>query len=689
MDYRISAIRPLCFALIAAVLTTAALRASPLPQISEWRRLEPQFSELFDSLTMMNNGGIAAGVRGDGLVIRRPGGEWAAVSPQLWPGIVFGHVVAVDGVPGLVLASVTLGDAVHHGCVFRSTDWGETWDLIDPDPGADSDAYYRMGYSQADPSRIYLGAYEDLWASGDGGLTWSSIHPNTPQGIIFTDVAVHPLSADVILAGARGSIKGVFRSNDGGTSWGRVDSALHVTSIEWDPRDPDLVIAVGTTDNFKTRILRSADGGLTWTLLDQPKIRGPVEFVGLPNAAVAQGVALPDGNGAFYATLNGGLNWHLVKEFTSPGGKIMAWDATFFQGAGVLAVALDRNGVFCSIDNGTTWNPYGPSRGRVVVVEADPYRSGRWFVGTDDYLFVEMAGPGHRFLSEDAGLTWRDMEGSWPGQGQVTAALFSPADPQELHVGSDYIAGTLAYTPDGGSTWNQCQQGMPRPHCVIRSPHDPERLYAGHDRSLTVPAIDPGLWTRDSSWTWTRLWQSPHPVQDVIVGPASSQVLLAALGESSLTGMALPGGGLYGSADGGLTWTAHPAFDGTHVSFLRPVPGMPGFIWMGTLYDPNSGRIYLTVDNAATWIDMSTALPFEARDMVLLKGTPGRLFAATDNGVWESSDWGRSWAERNLGLLGAGAGNDLLSLDAHSIAADEPAGTLLVGTSAGAFCAQY
>ncbi len=648
---------------------------------NDWIRLHPQISERISSVILMNNGGMAAGVQGDGLLVRRPGGQWAATSPDHFPGIQFSHVAAVDPIPGLVLATTSVGDSIGNGWLYRSIDYGETWDQIDPAPLAPVDAYYRIGYSRANPMRIYMGAFEDIWASNDAGVTWTSIHPVFPDRIIFTDVAVHPADADSILAGARGDYPGIFQSLDGGQSWSRVHSEIHVTAIEWDPLDPNLVIATGSTAGFKNRVVRSMDGGLTWTVQVQTAITGPVEFVGLPGTAVARGVTAPDQNGALYATLNGGLTWFLVKEFT--GSSLTSFDAKVVFGRLALCAAIDRYGVYFSLDQAATWSYAGPSRGRVVEVEADPYRPGRWFAGTDDSISVFMAGQGHRLLSDDGGRSWQELGDEYPACGQVTCALFSPTDPLEIHTGSDYVAGCLSYTLDGGITWDKYAESMPRPHCVVRSPANAEILFMGHDRSLSYPTIDCGLWSRDPAWTWTKLWQPPHPVQELAFDAAVSTTLFAALGETDLYAEPVPGGALFKSLDAGITWSEVAFFSGKHVAWVRVVPGRTGHFWAGTLF---GGGVFKTEDGGLNWKDMSAALHFkEARDVVFLETQPGWCFAATDAGVLESGDFGATWQVRNNGLLLTGTGNDLLSLDTHSIAADEQTGRLIVGTTAGIF----
>ena len=198
------------------------------------------------------------------------------------------------------------------------------------------------------------------------------------------------------------------------------------------------------------------------------------------------------------------------------------------------------------------------------------------------------------------------------------------------------------------------------------------------------------MWRRDQEGNWENIWESPHPVQDIWASPLDPGVLLAALGETSNVADPAPGGGLYRSNDGGYSWSEDPFFTNLHVSWIRQVSGDPDPLWVGTLFDTYGGGVYLTVNGGADWSDVSSSFfYYTVRDLLFLEEIPGRCVAATDRGVLESSDGGDTWHESNDGLLVSGTGNDLLSLDAFSIDADELTGRIAVGTRVGIFGSTY
>ena len=104
------------------------------------------------------------------------------------------------------------------------------------------------------------------------GQTYGS-GPGSRPGVTgrISAIAVDPRSPNHILIGAAGG--GVWQTQDGGASWRpRTDAqpSLATGAIAFDPAHPDTVYAGTGEGNFFRRLgaglLRSSDGGVTWTL---------------------------------------------------------------------------------------------------------------------------------------------------------------------------------------------------------------------------------------------------------------------------------------------------------------------------------------------------------------------------------------------------------------------------------------
>src|SRR5260370_2345083 len=76
------------------------------------------------------------------------------------------------------------------------------------------------------------------WVSADGGESWRQVRTGLWSESRVFGFAVHPKQPRTILAGAD---DGIYRTDDGGEHFERLDSpmnALHVWKVAFDPTDP-------------------------------------------------------------------------------------------------------------------------------------------------------------------------------------------------------------------------------------------------------------------------------------------------------------------------------------------------------------------------------------------------------------------------------------------------------------------
>jgi len=134
---------------------------------------------------------------------------------------------------------------------------------------------------------------------------------------------VHALAIDGegrrLLLGAH---TGLFRSEDGGTSWQPVAlSATHahldVMAIAPDPKDP-LSIFVGT---HEAGAFKSTDGGATWTTVNTGLAGLDVHGLVIdPTATGKLHAAVREKGEGIYRTTDGGAKWTRVDD--GPGGEV-------------------------------------------------------------------------------------------------------------------------------------------------------------------------------------------------------------------------------------------------------------------------------------------------------------------------------------------------------------------------------
>lgn len=166
---------------------------------------------------------------------------------------------------GSVLAALTDGIAVgtEGGCVWARAAELAGREVID------------LSVRRGDPSHVVAvaaGTRHGLWASRDGGATWTSAGTPLPEGFLARTVDVAPSDPRRVyvsgLASEGGSVKGVIaRSADGGETWQTAAVPGSTTSREpyiagVDPRDADvLYVRIASAPG---RLFVSTDGGATF-----------------------------------------------------------------------------------------------------------------------------------------------------------------------------------------------------------------------------------------------------------------------------------------------------------------------------------------------------------------------------------------------------------------------------------------
>ena len=176
-------------------------------------------------------------------------------------------------------------------------------------------------------------------------------------------VAVDPRNANVVYLGANGG--GVWKTTDGGQTWTPLTDnqpSLEIGALALDPTNPDIVYA-GTTfsnaffGNMGAGILKSSDGGSTWTVLPGPLPTGPgleayVQWLAVSpsNGNVVLAVDASTQGAAVYRSADGGNTWKQV--LASSG--VYSGQVVFDPSNGNIAYAT-LGGVYKSTDGGNTW----------------------------------------------------------------------------------------------------------------------------------------------------------------------------------------------------------------------------------------------------------------------------------------------------------------------------------------------
>ncbi|HKQ71025.1 MAG TPA: hypothetical protein VJT73_16880, partial [Polyangiaceae bacterium] len=286
-----------------------------------------------------------------------------------------------------------------------------------------------------DPAR--LDVETDLGSNPDGFLAapplatsqWQFIGPSKlPLSGRVNGVAYAPSNASIrYLASATG---GVWKTTNGGTTWvpkSDMLSTLETTSVAVHPTDPDTVY-VGTGDfdgqrpRYSLGIIKSTDGGNTWTQLDLPSsdlyatsngIRAIVIDPENPQIVTATSGNGVNGLGYIWRTTDGGTSWSAfspgVWSDLEIGARETATGIRYYY-----AVRWDESGVWRSADRGASWTKLAPSPLNYTLnppITRAPVEVAASRVNPRNvYVVADLSDGGvHLYGSTDAGQTFTEI----------------------------------------------------------------------------------------------------------------------------------------------------------------------------------------------------------------------------------------------------------------------------------------
>ena len=374
-----------------------------------------------------------------------------------------GRTVAISGVPGQPNVFFM---APNNGGVWKSTDYGRTWDpIFDDQPTGSIGA---LAVAPSNPDIVYVGSGEGLrrpdlstgdgiYKSSDGGRSWQHlglrdgqqigailVDPHDPNRL-FVAVVGHPYGPN--------AERGVFRSLDGGVTWQKVlykDENTGAIDLAFDPTNSQTVYAVmwasrrppWTTGNSYSGpgsgLYKSTDGGATWRQLTK----------GLPTwteqlGRIGLGVAPSDGNriyalvdspklGGLYRSDDAGESWE----------RITADERLWGRGDDFACVRVDPK-----------------NRDTLYIANISTYRS------------------------TDAGKTFTAIKGA-PGGDDYHTIWINPEKPQIIALAVDQGA---TISVNGGQTWSSWyNQPTAQFYHVITDNQFPYWVYGGQQESGSV-----------------------------------------------------------------------------------------------------------------------------------------------------------------------------------------------------------
>lgn len=609
--------------------------------------------------------------------------------------------------------------------LFISTDGGNSWQRIE----LEADSYTSVAMSKANPSLVFVGAVLDgrevLFVSLDDGKNWikTSSLPETKWSVKpiwagisdesknwITVIEPHPTNENILFVGTNSAL---FKSEDKGFNWKRVDSTFHRTDILGikinSQNSNEVYVRVGVFEDFTcfeaaskenpeaaaklekekcAGVYKSNDLGKTWQQLDayyfDPSEGGV--FVDDNNPNIVYAIF----SRKIFKTADGGKTW---KDF------FFTHDEPFIQNSGLERLAVGENsneifiagrqGLFHTEDAGENWSERNKGFIGSEVVDIIKANDGTLYAGTYSLGM---------FKSTDQGQSWTfssyNLENPY-----IMLIAVHPTKPQTVFVTTN---GGVYVSSDGGLTWERIAKeffkdsellpGISHFHGIAFDPKDPKRIYVGGGGDQYSPSGVGISISEDGGKNWKQAnvgFETDVHVSKIVVDKNNPSIIYATTqGATNFQEKTGNGYGVFKSTDYGQSWKRiNTGLETVETNTLALDANNPDVLYLGT--DDNG--IYKSSDGGISWSKLNISqLPekYGVGDIVVDPRNSNVIYVATvdyfrlfidrgligDHGIYMSRDGGTSWQSFNDGLKHEGA---------FALELDDKKSILYVGTRGG------
>jgi photosystem II stability/assembly factor-like uncharacterized protein len=283
--------------------------------------------------------------------------------------------------------------------VLRTTDGGATWQKIT----VTSDALDFRDIDAVDAQTAYVlsignGPESRIYKTTDAGATWTMQFKNDDPKAFLDAMSFWDANHGLAFGDSIDRQFYILTTANGGRTWSRVSPAKLPPALEnegaFAASGTNIAVFgktnawIGTGAGAKARVLRTADGGLTWQVADTPLAAGPstgifsIVFRDAKHGVIVGGDYRKEQEAVdnLAITNDGGVTWKLVKGLSGFRSVV-----AYLPGAKMPAlVALGPSGGDYSLDDGQTWSPI-EGRG-FDTFSFVPHKSTGWAAGANGGL---------------------------------------------------------------------------------------------------------------------------------------------------------------------------------------------------------------------------------------------------------------------------------------------------------------
>ncbi len=528
--------------------------------------------------------------------------------------------------------------------VYQSGDGGKSWQRLAKLGKADDLIVDSIFVDASDPKTLVAGVWKvdeqggGIYISHDAGKSWAPVADMDGQSVRALTQA--PSNPKMYVAG---TVKGVYRSTDGGQHWSEISppqfAELHeVESVAIDPADTNTIYAGTWHLPWKT-----TDGGQHWSNIKEGLIDDSDVFSIIIDPH-APAVVYASACSGIYKSDSAGAQFHKVQGIPSTARRtrVLMQDPDNQS----VVYAGTTEGLYKTEDAGTHWSRLtGPD---VIIndVFVDPKNDQRLLLATDRSGVLASNDGGKTFSNANSGFSQR----------LVQTLLVDAKSPQTLYAGvlNDKIYGGVFVSRNDGASWEQEADGLAGRDVFTLAQAPDGTVYAGtnnglakHDGTKWVASGD--IVAHESHKVVLR--EHKRRIMKTVEssrkeGAIEGRVNALDLGASAW--YAATSKGVYRSLDSGASWgrTSLSPLDYTFVDGLgsRVIAGQRGSLAYST-------------DNGANWKTMALPAGLSAVTALALSGD-GALWAGGREGLFYSKDDGATWQQlKSLPL------NDIGGLD--------------------------
>ncbi len=532
-------------------------------------------------------------------------------------------------------------DPVHPNHIYMGTT--SSWIYQTEDGGLSWTRLARLGSSndddlvldniivdEADPHTLVVGAWVldrpdgGLFISHDSGATWTSIQDMRGQSI--RALAQAPSDRRIWVAG---TLRGVYRSEDGGVHWTQISPPqsveIHeVESVAIDPNHADTIYAGTWHLPWKT-----TDGGSAWHSIKEGLIVDSDVFSIIIDP-VQPNVVYTSACSGIYRSDNGGELYRKVQGIptTARRTRVLLQDPVNRR----IVYAGTTEGLYRTQDDGVTWSRMTGADVIVNDIRIDPRNTRHVLLATDR---------GGVLRSEDGAVTFQSSNRGF-SQRQVAALLVARKGSQAIYAGvlNDKGYGGVFVSSDGGDTWRQQSAGLGGRDVYTLAETESGKVLAGTNQGIFQ--WDGSTWKPDSKverevaktayvlrrGKKTKVTTRQRVPEEPIAGRVNKIVV------SGDRWYAAGAGGVFTSPNRGAYWKGGPVLGRRDLRLLAAQGD--------TVLTGDKSWLALSRDGGASWQALARPEALHWLNGVAL--TPdGQIWLGAREGVFLSADQGQSW----------------------------------------------